>query len=107
MASVEISNPGMWAFKIMGFFMSVALMVSSFFLKSAWDKIGKIEQSVHDLEITLTERTASRFDSSDWVREKILLDAKLTSLDRRLIKLEESLPAIKESLDEIKDKLDK
>lgn len=93
--------------KIIGFMMSIAIMVSSWFLSQAWDRISAIEKSVHQLEITNSASTANKFTASDWIAAKATLDAEQNALDRRIMRLEEALPVIKESLIEIRDTLKK
>ncbi len=101
----KLTNPNVWAFKIISFFMSVSLMVSSFFLKSAWDRISTLEIKIHQMEIVMAERTTNIFTSEDWIREKIILDTKNAALESRLIRLEENIPYIKDALSEIKKSL--
>lgn len=96
-----------WILRIGSFAMSVAIMVSSWFLNQAWNRIGTIEQKVHELELVGATSSGNRFTSNDWQTNKALLDAERLSMDRRIIRLEESLPSIKDSLLEIRTKLDK
>lgn len=96
-----------WLFKIGSFAMSVALMVSSWFLNQAWTRIENIEKDIHELQIKDAGSSNTKFTSMDWQNQKILLDSERMAMDRRLIRLEESLPSIKESLQEIKNTLNK
>ena len=91
-----------WTLKIGSFIMSIAIMITSWFLNQAWNRIGAVEDKVHEIELTNVQITSSRFTSSDWTNAKTVLDSDRLALDRRIIRLEESLPAIKESLIEIK-----
>jgi hypothetical protein len=94
-----------WILKISSFVMSIAIMISSWFLSQAWDKINTIEKSVHELEITAALTNSTKFTNNDWASAKSVLDADRLAMDRRIIRLEESLPSIKDSLIEIKNSI--
>jgi len=94
-----------WVIRIGTFTMSVAIMVSSWFLNQAWGRIGTIETSVHELQLTAASTSGNKFTSGDWVKSKTVLDTERLALDRRLIRVEETIPIIKESLEDIKDML--
>lgn len=92
-----------WLVRILSAVVSITVMVSSFMLKEAWDRIDSIDGKVHALEVKGAETAGNRFTTNDWAAQKALLDASQMSLDRRIMRLEESIPAIKESLMEIKN----
>lgn len=92
-----------WILRIGSFLMSVAIMVSSWFLNQAWNRINEIEKSVHKLEIETATTNGNRFTSSNWADAKAILDAEKLSLDRRVMRLEESIPVIRESLLELRE----
>jgi hypothetical protein len=93
--------------KIIGFMMSIAIMVSSWFLSQAWDRILSIEKSIHQIELTTSAISANKFTTTDWISAKSMMDAEKNSLDRRIMRLEESIPVIKDSLIEIKENMKK
>jgi hypothetical protein len=102
----QIKNDTMnWILKIGGFIMSIAIMVSSWFLNEAMGRINSIEKSVKDLEIMEATSSGSKFTTLDWVNAKNSIDSTQSSIDRRLIKLEENNITIKDSLAEIKQLL--
>ena len=94
-----------WSLKIAGFIMSIAIMVSSWFLNQAWSRINDVEKTVHKLEIDSASVEGNKFTTTDWVKAKTLLDIERSDFDRRLIRLEESIPVIKDSLLSIKDSI--
>lgn len=96
-----------WTLRIGSFVMSIAIMVSSWFLNQAWERINTIEKSVRALEIASATTNGTKFTANDWANAKSILDADRLAMDRRIIRLEESLPTIKESLIEIKNNIDK
>ena len=99
------SNNTSWALRIGSFAMSIAIMVSSWFLSQAWDRINNIEKSVHQLEIATALTNSNKFTTNDWATAKSVLDSDRLAMDRRIIRLEESLPSIKDSLLEIKNSI--
>ena len=92
-----------WILKIGGFIMSVALAVSSYFLKTTMDKIGDLDKRINTIELANATTSGNRFTSSDWTTAKAILDADRNVFERRLIKLEETNSVIKDSLVEIKE----
>jgi len=94
-----------WAFKLTGFVMSITIMITSWFLNQAWDRINKIESAIQVLEIRDAKHDSSTVASVDWIRSKDVIDNKSNELDRRITRLEESLPVIKDSLLDIKNTL--
>lgn len=94
-----------WTLKIGSFIMSIAIMISSWFLNQAWNRIGQVEDKVHQIELAQAETKSNRFTSMDFNSAKIILDSERLAIDRRVIRLEESLPTIKDSLNEIKQSL--
>lgn len=87
-----------WLTQIVGAVMSIAILASSWFLTQAWNRINKVEDSVHQMEINVATTDGNRFTSMDWVVAKNALDAKQTDIDRRVMRLEETSVIIKESL---------
>ena len=96
-----------WTIRIGSFIMSIAIMVSSWFLNQAWTRITNVENSVRALELNTATTSGNRFSSSDWVVAKSVIDAERLQMDRRIMRLEESIPVIKDSLIDIKKSLDK
>jgi hypothetical protein len=94
-----------WSLKIAGFVMSIAIMVSSWFLNEAWSRINEVEKTVHKLEIESASVESNKFTNNDWAKAKLILDSERSDFDRRLIRLEESIPVIKDSLLSIKDSI--
>jgi hypothetical protein len=94
-----------WIIRIGSFVMSIAIMVSSWFLNQAWNRITEVEHAVKALEITSASTNGNRFTTNDWVTAKSILDTERLAMDRRIIRMEESIPAIKDSLIEIKAQL--
>lgn len=94
-----------WIMKIAGFVMSIAIMVSSWFLNQAMGRINEVEKSVKNLELSAATNAGSKFTSSDWINAKSIIDADRSAIDRRLVKLEENNITIKDSLAEIKQLL--
>ena len=96
-------NDGMTlALKIGGFIMSIAIMLSSWFLNQAIDRIGNIENSIKSLELVNATVSGNRFTTNDWATAKSILDSERNSIDRRIIRLEENSVVIKDALVEIK-----
>lgn len=91
-----------WTLKIASFIMSIAIMISSFFLTKAWDKISNLEKDIVELKIDASRTQSNRFSSNDWVTAKSILDSERLSMDRRLIRMEETIPMINDSISEIK-----
>lgn len=91
-----------WLIRILSAVVSITVMVSSWTLKQAWDRIDTIDKQVHILEIKGAETAGSKFTAADWAAQKALLDSEKMSLDRRIMRLEESIPTIKDTLLEIK-----
>jgi len=87
------------------FIMSIAIMISTWFLNQAWSRIGQVEHRIAKIELTQAETKSNRFTSMDWNNAKNIMDAEHLTLDRRIIRLEESIHTIKDSLTEIKDSL--
>ena len=98
----EQDNARDWVLKIGGFIMSIALMVSSWFLNQAWNRIQTIENKVQQLELQGAATSGNRFTSIDWQTNKAILDNERLALDRRMIKQEEMSLIIKDSLMELK-----
>jgi hypothetical protein len=96
-----------WTIRIVGLTMSVAIAISSFFLKEAWYKISDLEKKVNTIMIAAAEPSGNRFTSTNWIDAKSILDSERLAQDRRIMRLEESVPVIKESLLEIKQTLRK
>jgi hypothetical protein len=96
-----------WTIRIGSFIMSIAIMVSSWFLNQAWTRITNVEKSVHALELNSATVSGNRFSSNDWIVAKSIIDGERMAMDRRIMRLEESLPVIKDSLIDIKKSLDK
>jgi len=92
-----------WVLKIGGFIMSLAIMVSSWFLNQAMGRINDIEKSVKSLEINAALIAGSKFTATDWSNAKTILDADRNAIDRRIVRLEENSVVIKDSLMEIKE----
>lgn len=105
--SVKTENVINWTIRIGSFVMSIAIMISSWFLTQAWDKISNVEKEVTKLQIVTATMEGNRFSSKDWSDAKSVLDGERLVLDRRIIRLEESIPVIKDSLIEIKQTLKK
>lgn len=103
--STKTTDTISWIIRIGSFIMSIAIMVSSWFLNQAWTRINNNEQSIRTLELKAAEISGNRFSTTDWSYQKTLLDNERLAMDRRLIRLEESLPVIKDSLLEIKQSL--
>jgi hypothetical protein len=91
-----------WVLKIGGFIMSIAIMVSSWFLNQAMERITNIEKSIKELELSAAIVSGSKFTASDWSTAKTVLDADRNAIDRRIVRLEENSVVIKDSLAEIK-----
>jgi hypothetical protein len=94
-----------WTLKIGSFIMSIAIMISSWFLNQAWNRIGQVESKVQSIELVQAETRSNKFTSTDFNNAKVIIDAERLALDRRVIRLEESLPTIKDSLTDIKQTL--
>jgi len=94
-----------WVVRIGGLVMSVVIMLSSWFLKEAWEKINTIENKVQALEVSNAATSSNRFTSTDWNNNKSLIDADRLALDRRVMRLEENSTSIKESLQRIENSL--
>jgi len=92
-----------WSLKLSGFVMSIAIVLSSWFLNQAWDRINLIEHTVKVLELSDAKHDSSTISSYDFGKYKEALDHKSYELDRRITRLEESLPVIKDTLLEIKN----
>lgn len=102
--SIQSKNEAMnWILKIGGFIMSIAIMVSSWFLNQAMGRINDIEKSVKQLELTAATVAGSKFTAGDWATAKSVLDADRAVIDRRIVRLEENSVVIKDSLTEIKE----
>lgn len=94
-----------WIIRIGSFIMSIAIMVSSWFLNQAWNRISENERAIRNIELNAATVSGTRFTSTDWTIQKNLIDSERLALDRRIIRLEESLPVIKDTLLEIKQEL--
>jgi hypothetical protein len=91
-----------WVLKIGGFIMSIAIMVSSWFLNQAMARINNIEIAIKSLEMKNAATDGSKFTVSDWANAKSILDSDRNAIDRRIIRLEENSVVIKDSLLDIK-----
>lgn len=107
MTKPEQTTSSTWTLRIGSFVMSIAIMVSSWFLNQAWERINNIEKSIRDLELATATTNGTKFTANDWANAKSILDADRLAMDRRVIRLEESLPTIKETLIDIKNNIDK
>ena len=96
-----------WFIRIGGFVMSIAVAVSSWFLKDLWTKYENIDNAVRRLEIQSATTSGNRFTSNDWMAAKGIIDTERTALDRRIVRLEESLPTIERALLKIEGTIDK
>lgn len=94
-----------WTNRVVSILLSISIAVTSFFLKTAWDRINEVEISVHRIELDTATNHGNRFTSTNWVESKAILDAERLALDRRVMRLEESLPVIKDSLIAIEKKV--
>lgn len=94
-----------WTLKIASFIMSIAIMISSFFLTKAWDKISNIETKVAKLELDYGVHSTSQFTYKQWVEAKTNLDNERNAMDRRLIRIEETYPTINNAIIEIKQSI--
>ena len=102
MATATKNETMSWILKIGGFVMSIAIMVSSWFLNQAWSRINDVEKSVKGLELSAATIAGSKFTAMDWAAAKSALDADRNTIDRRIIRLEENSVVIKDALIEIK-----
>ena len=103
MATQQVKSETMsWILKIGGFIMSIAIMISSWFLNQAMSRINNIENSVKVLELNNATIAGSKFTASDWATAKTVLDADRNAIDRRIVRLEENSVVIKDALMEIK-----
>ena len=93
--------------KILGFIMSIVVMISSWFLNQAWGRIVEIEQVVKRLELSEAADSGHKFSKSDFNDARLDMDSERFAMDRRITRLEESIPVIKDSLLEIKETLKK
>jgi len=100
-------NQNMWVNRIGAFAMSIALMVSSWFLNQAWDRINTVEKDVDQLKLEQAATGGNRFTSGDWVANKALLDSDRLAMDRRIMRLEETFTATKDSLTRIETAVNK
>lgn len=96
-----------WILRIGSFIMSIAIMVSSWFLNQAWNRIGDNEKAIRVLELHNAQSDGNKFTAIDWTIQKTLIDSEKLALDRRIIRLEEALPVIKDTLIEIKQTIKK
>ena len=94
-----------WMFTFGGLIMSVAMMVSSWFLNEAWSKITNAENKIQALELTSAADHATKFNMTDWNSAKTIMDNDRMALDRRLMRVEENSTVIKESLNRIESGL--
>ena len=95
-----------WLIRILSAVVSITVMVSSWTLKQAWDRIDNIDNQVHQLELKGAETAGNRFTSVDWMREKSLIDAKELEREKRFSIIESDLRFIKEGIQDIKKQLD-
>jgi hypothetical protein len=91
-----------WVLKIGGFIMSIAIMISSWFLNQAMQRINNVENSIKVLELSNATIAGSKFTATDWANAKSVLDADRNAIDRRIVRLEENSAVIKDALIEIK-----
>ena len=99
----QVKNETMsWIVKIGGFMVSIAVMVSSYFLNSTMNKMNEMDNRISSLELAGATVSGNRFTSTDWATAKSVMDADRNAVERRLIKLEETSSTIKDSLLEIK-----
>lgn len=96
-----------WTIKGASFIMSIAIMISSFFLTKAWEKISNLEKDIIELKIESGKVQSNRFSSNDWVNAKTILDTERLAMDRRIIRIEETYPTISESISEIRQSIRK
>jgi len=96
--SSKITHGNQMMFTVGGLIMSVAMMVSSWFLNEAWTKIATVENKVQALEITSAADHANKFTVVDWSIAKTTMDTDRLALDRRLIRVEENSTVIKDAL---------
>lgn len=97
---------GPWIIRIGSFIMSLAIMISSWFLNQAWDRITQLEKEVKQIQINDALINGNGFTSKNWTDAKTILDAERLAMDRRIIRLEETIPVIKDSQLETKKTLD-
>jgi hypothetical protein len=91
-----------WILKIGGFIMSIAIMISSWFLNQTMSRINDVEKSIKSLELSNATIAVSKFTTTDWANAKTVLDADRSAIDRRIVRLEENSVVIKDALIEIK-----
>lgn len=82
---------------------SIVLALCSWFLNQAWERINKVENRVHSLEITSATNSGNKFNNDDWAEAKKILDAERNNIDRRLVRVEEAIFVLKEIVIELKD----
>ena len=96
-----------WTIKIASFVMSIAIMVSSFFLTKAWEKITNLEKDVSQLKIDYSVASSTQLTYKQWIDAKSIIDSERVALDKRLIKIEETYPMINNSIMEIKQSINR
>ena len=101
------SESNVWLIRIGGFAMSIAIMVSSWFLNQAWDRINKVEDIVHTLELNSASSNSNKFTNTDWITAKAVLENNQQAIDRRVMRLEENSTVIKDSLIRIESGLNR
>lgn len=110
MASIETENLKQekgWLLKLFSIFMTLSIMVSSWFLKETMDKLNSLDKRLYSLELSEARTTSNRFTSVDWNIQKSLLESDKLIVERRIIKMEESIPQIKEALQRIETAIER
>jgi uncharacterized protein YdcH (DUF465 family) len=88
--------------KIGGFMISLAVMVSSYFLNSTMNKMNEMDRRITAIEMNAATISGTKFTTTDWATQKAFIESDRNALDKRILKLEENSAVIKESLMEIK-----
>ncbi len=91
-----------WVMRIGSFVVSISIMVSSFFLNEAWNRINNIEKEVHELQISEASVSSSRFTAMDWQTNKSIIDQQHLITSQRILVVEENLKNLKEVMMEIR-----
>ena len=93
--------------KILTFFTTVAIAVTSWFLNQTLTKIDSLDHRVYAIEFNRAKDTSNNFTNRDWQDAKSVIDNEKFLTEKRIIILEQSIPQIKESLIRIEKSIER